>query len=143
MTSEHGFWPQEVHAPVDETDSIPRGAAEQPESSYQQDSLYNEPNHLTKSDKSFNVDTQTNFDKAKSYEAFAVGREDFDWHTDLSENAKKLFLLILYEVGWTQSLSELSKSEKIDLEAGLQELRQQELIDESDPAIVTVLKRYL
>lgn len=73
--------------------------------------------------------------------AYTIGEEGFEWQTDLSENAREVFLVILEDMGLPEYLSEWAKREGVDLEAGLAELRHHGLIDETNPHLITVRKR--
>lgn len=61
-------------------------------------------------------------------------------YKNLSDNGKMLYSILLGDTGWRQGLPELADIIGMDLNAGLEELRQQGILDESDPTIY-LLKR--
>jgi hypothetical protein len=65
-----------------------------------------------------------------------IGRGDFIWTQDLTENAQKLYLWLLCDMGDTVDLPHHAKREGWDLVTALQELREFGIIDESDPSII-------
>lgn len=65
-------------------------------------------------------------------------RKQFIWDVDLSKNGQKLYLLLLGDIGFTKYLPELAQSEEIDLGTGLQELRDQGILDESTPKMLRI-----
>ena len=62
----------------------------------------------------------------------------FIWNEDLSENGRKLYWLLLGDIGFIEWLPELAQSEDIDLVAGIQELRDREVLDENNPKIIRI-----
>lgn len=63
-------------------------------------------------------------------------RRYFDWRRDLSEDGRKLYDLLLGEVGDADLLPMLAEEDEIDLQRALTELRNRDLIDESDPEFI-------
>lgn len=75
--------------------------------------------------------------------SWSIGRDDFDWTEDLSENGQKLFLLLINDIGLTKYLPELAEQKGIELASALEELRRNKIIDESDPTIIRIIRRRL
>lgn len=64
--------------------------------------------------------------------------EDFIWNEDLSPNAQKLYLFLIGDTGYVDTLPIIAAEEGIDLHAGLEELRRHQVLDESDPEIILI-----
>ncbi|MFN8495580.1 MAG: hypothetical protein U0350_48755 [Caldilineaceae bacterium] len=62
----------------------------------------------------------------------------FIWEEDLSENGRKLYWLLLGDVGFIEYLPELTQHRQIDLDSGLQELREHNVLDESVPQMYRI-----
>jgi hypothetical protein len=64
------------------------------------------------------------------YDEFVVERE-LPWGERLSKDA--FWVLDYLQIGYTKYIRQNAEMDGIDLDAGLKELRQQDLLDESDP----------
>lgn len=76
-------------------------------------------------------------------EGSSKDKKQFIWKEDLSENGQKLYLLLLGDIGFIKYLAELVQMEGIDLDAGLEELRRLDVLDESDAAIIRIRSPYI
>ena len=72
-----------------------------------------------------------------------VGRADFSWRRNLSEDGKKLYLLLLKEMGDVDLLPIYATEEEFDLNTALDELREHALLDERDPELIKLVRRTL
>lgn len=71
-----------------------------------------------------------------------VGKDNFVWDEDLSENAQKIWPYLLY----TSSMDYLrtrAAEEGWDLDAAMKEIQSHELLDESFPGYFRILRRKL
>jgi len=157
---EQGFCPQEVYAPVDETGELsdPQAASEEPQqdlfsesSLFESEQLPTDPLvHLTTAcKKTDDVSAATDAVSAvtggtldNNSSSNAIGKLEFDYR-QISENGMKLYNLLLGDIGLTKYLPELAQMVNIDLNLGLQELREYGLLDESNPNIILIISSRL
>ncbi len=76
-------------------------------------------------------------------EVWAIGRADFLWREALSENAQQLYLWLIADMGDREFLSIHAAEDGWDLDAALAELREHEILDESDPEIIRIVRTKL
>lgn len=68
-----------------------------------------------------------------------IGRADFNWRRELSENGQRLYRVLLYEMGHTDLLPELATVYEFGLDEALGELRSHHLVDERNPDFISLL----
>jgi hypothetical protein len=79
--------------------------------------------------------------QAQSPRSMIIGKEGFHWREELSENAQKLYELLIVEMGDFDSLPLYAAEDGFDLQAALLECRGHGLLDESIPGLVRIIRR--
>jgi hypothetical protein len=72
-----------------------------------------------------------------------VGKAGFNWREELSEGGRKLYGLLIREMGDVDLLATFAADDEFDCNAAMNELRNHGLLDETDPRRVSLIHRQL
>jgi len=70
-----------------------------------------------------------------------IGRGDFSWRRDLSENGQKLWYWLVRDMADKDIMPEIAAKEGWDWAAALEELRRHNILDESDAKRVRLIRK--